>query len=218
MHAAAALMHFTLLDLPFTPRGVPSLSLPVSIVWQPLSQDPDGDFRSACINGDLTFNPYELGFLPSVWANRPHTFGDLVTDFFRRKCSAKTRFLHKLFYAIRISEVDCAYFPLVGVQWESERIIKVDKYKFARLLGIKTIDGSLFHRHGNFPSHGFTEVGPIDARDALGPGAIEDVDFDNVRLVVHGSGAFAKGCGPEIEGQCAWVNTRRGQAVKGLVL
>jgi hypothetical protein len=137
------------------------------------------------------------------------TFGDLVRDFFRRKCSAQTRFLHKLFNAIRISEVDCSYFSLVGVQWANDRVIKVDKHRFARLLGIKAIDGSLFHRQGNFPSHGFTEVAPTEAGRLLGPEVLADVDFDSVRLLVHSQGAFEKGCGPEVERLCAWANTRK---------
>jgi hypothetical protein len=88
-------------------------------------------------------------------------------------------------------------------------VIRVDKAKFARLLGIRTPDGSLFHQQGNFPTHGFVEVSPSEARATVSPCQLESVDYDNVRLFVHRSGDFFRGCGSEIETKCAWISCRR---------
>jgi hypothetical protein len=128
------------------------------------SPPPPGDFQSACTNRSLIFKPYKLGFLPIPWTQRKRTFGDLVSGFFTRKSSANSRFLHKLTNALKIGEIDENYFELVGVAWLTDQVIKVDKMKFARLLGIKSIEGSLFHQQGNFPSHGFIEIGASEAR------------------------------------------------------
>jgi hypothetical protein len=87
--------------------------------------------------------------------------------------------------------------------------MKVDKVRFARLLGIKTIDGSLFHKQGNFPSHGFLEMAPDEARCLLPSALLEGVDFDRVRLMTHEPGDFFKGCGLEILRKCRWFNGRR---------
>jgi hypothetical protein len=164
----------------------------------------DADFQCACKDRSLTFKPYELGFLPKPWPQRKRTFGDLVSDFFTRKSSANSRFLHKLVNALKIAELDRYNFKLVGVAWISERVIKVDKMKFAQLLGVKTIDGSLFHKQGNFPSHGFVELDLVDARKMLPPEELVGVDGDVVRLVMHESGAFTRGNMPDIDPRCKW--------------
>jgi hypothetical protein len=170
----------------------------------------DTDFQIACGDAKLSFAPDELGFLPRHgWKDSEVTFGKLVESFFRHKGSAHTRFLHKLFNALRISDVDRAYFNLVGVEWVNDRIIRVDKIKFARLLGLRTPDGALFHQQGNFPSHGFVEITPSESKAMLSPEVLRDVDFDRVRLFVHRPGDFFRGCGSEIEKRCRWENGRR---------
>jgi hypothetical protein len=164
----------------------------------------ENDFQSACKDRSLTFKPYELGFLPKPWPQRKRTFGDLVSNFFTRKSSAHTRFLHKLVNALKMVEMDRHYFSLVGVAWVNDRVIKIDKLKFAQLIGVKSVDGSLFHKQGNFPSHGFVEVDFADARRTLRPEDLEGVDGDLVRLVMHESGAFTRGNMPDFDPRCKW--------------
>jgi hypothetical protein len=62
---------------------------------------------------------------------------------------------------------------------------------FARLLDVKAIDGSFFHKQGNFPLHGFVELGEPEARGIC---SLEGVDFDNVRLLMHAEGVFVATC------------------------
>jgi hypothetical protein len=174
------------------------------------SQSSDADFDSICSDADMTFNPQQLGFIPAhSWTDSRRHFGDLVTDFFRKKSSSNSRFLHKLYNALKIYESDPFYAEFLGVEWLTDSVIKVEKAKFARLLGIKSVDGSLFHQQGNFPSHGFVEVSPAEARQLVPPDALVGVDFDDVRLVVHQSGEFRRGCGSDIEERCRWINGRK---------
>jgi hypothetical protein len=135
-------------------------------------------------------------------------FGALVTDHFQKKSGSNTRFFHKLYNALKISEIDPFYTEYVGVEWVTDRIIKIDKKKFARLLGIRAIEGSLFHRQGNFPSHGFREIGPLEARKILSPEDLANVDYDSVRLLVHAPGDFVRDSSAQVFEKCRWINSR----------
>jgi hypothetical protein len=97
----------------------------------------------------------------------------------------------------------------LGVEWASPSVIRVDKFAFARLLGIKTIDGSLFHQQGNFPTHGFVELNESEARQTCPINALRGVDFENVRLLRHAAGLFTQTCTAEDMLRCRWISTRR---------
>ena len=87
--------------------------------------------------------------------------------------------------------------------------MKIDKRIFARLLGIKTIDGSLFHQQGNFPSHGFVELNEKEAAAEVSPEHLEGVDYETVRLLVHNPGIFTRDCTEEDIERCKWISTRK---------
>ncbi|KAH0792551.1 hypothetical protein GPJ56_003536 [Histomonas meleagridis] len=166
-------------------------------------------FIAACNDPNLTFNPHMIGFIPStLWADRVITFGDIVSNFFQKKNNANSRFSHKLYNALKLSELSPIYPQFVGVRWLTPLILRVDKRVFARLLGIKSIDGSLFHQQGNFPSHGFFEIGAGDAAKYCPPGIdMTGVDFENVRLLIHSEHRFRKGCTEADIEPCKWANS-----------
>ena len=173
----------------------------------------DGAFMAACSDPSLRFNPKRLGFIPdTLWSDKEVTFGEVVTDFFQRKNNANSRFSHKLFNALKLSEYDPIYPQFVGVFWLNQTILRVDKRAFARLLGIKSIDGSLFHQQGNFPSHGFFEIGAGDAVRWCPPDLdLTGVDFENVRLLIHTENLFRKGCTQSDIEHCKWASARIGK-------
>lgn len=168
-------------------------------------------FYASCSNPNLAFNPLQVGFIPmNFWEDRKITFGECVSDFFQRKNNAKSRFSYKLFNALCLSEFDSIYVTLVGVKWLNDTILRVDKRAFARLLGIKSIDGSLFHQQGNFPSHGFFEIGAGDVSRYCPPDLdFTGVDFENVRLLIHTENLFKKGCTKADIENCRWANGRK---------
>jgi hypothetical protein len=170
-----------------TPPNAPN-SIGSDLEFERLSQDPNA-----------RFNPRELGFLPVPWPEGERTFGELLKQLFQRKSRSSARFLHKLYGALKISEVDPELYPFVGVRWATDKVIKVDKAKFGRLLAIKAFNGALFHRQGNFPTHGFVELGVEQARAVVPVEMLRDVDFDNVRLLRHRPGVFVRGRGPEVD-------------------
>jgi len=170
----------------------------------------DDHFATLCSDAAVKFNPHKIGFIPtSFWPDRDFTFGELVSDFFQRKNNANSRFSHKLFNALCISNHDPFYAEFLGVEWITPKILRVDKRVFARLLGIKTIDGSLFHQQGNFPSHGFIELDPIEAANHLSSQELQGVDFEGVRLLTHQPGIFVKGCTESVLEGCKWISTRK---------
>jgi hypothetical protein len=177
----------------------------------PPELDPEGpasntEYRAALANSNLLFSPQLLGFLPSnYWLAVDATFSDLVTKFFQRKNNANCRFPHKLYNALAIVEHNPILFHLFGVQWVTDRIFKVDKLIFGRLLGIGAVDGGLFHRQGNFPSHGFSELTLNEIDPLRGGHDVLDVDQDRVRLLVHRSNEFCKGSSEDSVTRCKWV-------------
>jgi hypothetical protein len=204
MTAGASASHYR--SRPVQPLDCRPLIVGVVRVSRPPKSD---DFTFACSDESLIFSPRELGFIPAPWPDHGHTFGDLVSNFFTRKSSATTRFLHKLVNALKIVEYDDKCYKLVGLAWVTDDILKIDKVKFARLIGVRTIDPSLFHKQGNFPTHGFTELCLDDAKAMLSSEELVGVDFDVVRLVKHETGAFTKRITPGVEDKCKWNGAKK---------
>jgi hypothetical protein len=184
--------------------------IPRSPIVGATSGTNDSEFAAASNDPTLRFNPRSLGFIPTdFWPDEEVSFGYCLSDFFQRKNNANCRFPHKLFNAIRLTEFKPDYPRLTGLQWLNPVILRVDKVTFARLLGIKSIDGSLFHQQGNFPSHGFFEIGSGDQDRFVPPDVdLTDVDFENVRILVHRMGLVRKGCTSRDIEMCRWANRR----------
>jgi hypothetical protein len=161
----------------------------------PSAMRSDQLFAEVCQNPSATLNPASLGFIPVFfWPHREYSFADLVYDFFQRKNNVNGRFLHKLYNALRISTLSGTWAELVGVQWAAPFVIKVNKGQFARLLGLQTIEGGLFHQQGNFRTHGFVELNREQVTAYCPTLDISQVDFDDVRLLIHQPGIFVKNC------------------------
>ena len=177
----------------------------------PLDLDVEGPmsneaYQNALADQSLTVSPHDLGFLPSnYWLNLDSTFGDLVTKFFQRKNNANCRFPHKLYNALAIVDRTPEMYNLLGVKWVTDEIFKVDKLIFGRVLGISSIDGGLFHRQGNFPSHGFKELSQEELNELKATHDISDVDQDRIRLLHHP--LFNKQSKEESVNKCKWSAT-----------
>jgi hypothetical protein len=171
-----------------------------------LGPDSNAAFRNAAANSTSVFNPYLLGFLPrTYWLPSIMSFGVLVSRFFQRKNNPNCRFPHKLFNALLLVSIDQSLWPLIGVQWVSNRVFKVGKLVFARLLGISSVDGALFHQQGNFPSHGFAELSTSEVAQLRQRMGLADVDGDRVRLMAHVGGLFGRDVSEQTLHQCKWV-------------
>jgi hypothetical protein len=88
----------------------------------------------------------------------------------------------------------------------SERIIKVYKHVFAKLLGIGAVDGGLFHKQGNFTRHGFVQVPDLLARQELGDDQMADVENREIVMLEHKDHAFTMKSTEETIGLCRWEN------------
>ena len=171
----------------------------------------DTEFKTICEDKDVKFNVTDLKLIPvnkDIWVNDEWTFGDLVTDYFRRKNATWCKFYQKLYNALRITDDDPFYFEFLGVQWIDDNIIKVDKKKFGRLLGLKNPD-SLFHQQGYFPSNGFVEINEIKARKKIMLEQLEDVDFKNIVLIIHQYSVFHRNSKEEELDNYKWECARR---------
>ncbi|OHT14179.1 hypothetical protein TRFO_43160 [Tritrichomonas foetus] len=165
-------------------------------------------FEEVCSDNSITLNPDRLHFIPvNSWNSESITFGQLVASFFRKRNSTYCKFPFKLYNALKITEYLPEFIPHIGVQWATDSIIKVDREPFARLIGVKTIEGGLFHQQGNFPSHGFMEL-PFKESDQLSRSLnFGPADLSVVRYVTHMAGKFVKGCTQKDLDQCRWTHS-----------
>ncbi|OHT00722.1 hypothetical protein TRFO_32491 [Tritrichomonas foetus] len=169
-------------------------------IKSPIVFDDDSFFKSAMNNPNLRFNPAKLRFIPSAfWGENDRTFGEIVKMFFQRKNNSKCRFPHKLYNALILSQLDPNLYHLVGAKWIDRIHILIKRSAFSRLLGIRSIEGSLFHQQGNFPSHGFEEIDPSVVKNQY-----PNFDFSENRIIKHTAGVFIFGCTEADIAACKW--------------
>jgi hypothetical protein len=164
-------------------------------------------FEEAMADPVQSISPRMLGFMPSsYWLNTSISFGDLVIKFFHRKNNSACRFPHKLYNALTLVENTPCMFALVGVRWITDTAFLVDKLIFGRLLGIQSFDGGLFHRQGNFPSHGFRSLHPDQLAAIQSPGFDSNmVDYDRYRVMEHSTGLFKRAVSDDFFETCKWT-------------
>jgi hypothetical protein len=172
----------------------------------------DEEFERLMGDGRVRMNPRLLGFIPtSIWPDLDVTFGAIVKSFFQKRNVGSGRFSHKLFNALRIASVYPNLRRFLGVEWITDKVLRVDKRAFARLISVRIVDGSLFHKQGNFPSHGFVEVGRAQCWRLVPMERLSKVDFDAIRLFVHSEGMFtSESTDTDVE-NCKWFNVRKNQ-------
>jgi hypothetical protein len=176
----------------YLPPPIPKL-IHQSYHFAPAQPYPWISFEEACGDLNLTVNPKKLGFVPrEIWSFDEIPFGGLVVSFFRKRNSAHYNFPYKLMNALFLTAKEPQFFPFVGIRWVSDSVIFVEKTIFAKLLGIRTIDGSFFHQQGNFPSHGFIELQFQEAKQLAFESGLGEIDATNMRFMRHGTGGFTK--------------------------
>ena len=164
-----------------------------------ISAPYDDEFLAICHNDNIILHPVSNGFMPKkFWEKMKNaSFGWCLTNFFQKKNNLNARFCFKLYNALQISALYPELSKYIGVSWVTKQVIKVNKYVFGRLLGIKMVDNSFFHQQGNFPAHGFQEITHCDVKKYCPNINLDDVDYDAVRLFIHTNGTFHKGCKEE---------------------
>ena len=179
-----------------------NVSAPLLQCRKPINQM---SFEEVCMDPSIVLNPRQLGFIPSSsWSTESMTFGMLVTTFFRRRNSMHCKFPYKLFNALRLSELFPEFIEHLGIQWVTDVVFWVHRRNFARLLGVKTVEGGLFHQQGNFPSHGFVEL-PFAESDAMSRAhGLGPCDLSVVRFVQHSQGIFTRYSTEESLEKCKW--------------
>lgn len=192
--------HVVIPNLIMTPP--PQAPLPLPLMSVSHSQDK-------MVTTDIVIKPSQLGLIPhDFWTHyKKISFETMIQTYFHRRNSSHARFVYKLYNALLIVNSYPSLLPVIGVSWETNNIVKVRKTPFANLIGTRMADNSLFHKQGNFPTHGFAE---LTSEEALAQNInISYIDFDEVRLVYHQNGKFTKNCGEKVLKACIWK--RNGQ-------
>jgi hypothetical protein len=165
-------------------------------------------FEDACGDLNLEIKPKILKFLPEdAWLSDDIRFGVLVSSFFQKRNFMHCRFAFKLCNALLLTVAIPEIFRFIGVRWVTNDILLVNGPIFAKLLGVKTVDGSLFHLRGNFPSHGFVELAFPDAQQIARENGMEDIDSSTVRLMTHQLGGFTRENQRNEVGNLKWIRS-----------
>ena len=176
-------------------------------VPKPTPGSEDAYFERLIHNSSFTINPKQLNFIPNgYWPDCEIPFGDIVADFFQRKNNPFSRFHMKLYNALRLAQLRPDMKPLVGVEWVSKTVLMVNKVRFARLLGISTINGSLFHKQGNFTTHGFTSPSAQYIMQQIGEKKYDETDLHENVFLYHKNGIFTQNCSEMDLLKCKWGN------------
>ena len=101
-------------------------------------------------------------------------------------------FPFKLYHALLITKAFPDAYRYTGVKWVSDQIMKVNGTVFAKLLGIHTVTGGLFHKQGNFSRHQFEQVFTKDHPELSGNPDINDVDDLTTMLFVDLKHRFSR--------------------------
>jgi hypothetical protein len=187
----------------------PLLEPPPSMsILKILSLTEPRSFEEACASMHLTLHPGQLGLIPrEAWPNYAIPFGVLIVTFFQKRNSKHCRFPYKLYNALLIINQCPQFYPFVGIRWVTDEVLIVEKFVFARLLGLRSVDGGLFHQQGNFPSHGFVELSFEEAQRIAAENGVADVDSASIRFMKHRSGAFRRNCAEDVIHRIEWTRS-----------
>ena len=187
----------------FTIRDTRPIKLNKNEKPQPGSEDEL--FEQLLKDRRFTINPKKLNFIPNgFWPDCEIPFGDIVADFFQRKNNPYSRFHMKLYNALKLTEQRPDLKNLSGVEWVSPTIFIVNKARFARLLGINSINGSLFHKQGNFPTHGFCVPSQQYIIQQIGEKKYDETDSQECVFLFHKNGIFTQHCSEYDLLKCKW--------------
>lgn len=160
----------------------------------------DRAFTTATTSDKCVIHADRLNLVPaSLWrAVGPVSFGFMVETHFQRRNHAPSRFILKLFNALRITDDNPALYQFMGVKWVNDVVICLNKFAFGQLLGISqpSTDGALLNAQGNFTTHGFVEVTRCDHLAQLNVNedlvAVHRQDDNNCKFLVHAKGLLTR--------------------------
>lgn len=152
--------------------------------------------------------PQKLNLYPSsIFKQTPITVRQLIDTHFKRRSSKKMPFHLKLFNALQLTTDNPNLVPLLGVKWITDRVFKLYREPFAKIIGVSSVNGSLFNKQGSFPTHGFILVSRFEHQLQVNED-LSDVDDETIRLYRHNSENFHQNATEEELNSCRWRSPR----------
>ena len=108
-------------------------------------------------------NPTAIHLLPEkYWSQQPPTltFAQIVNSYFKQNRTQNSTFMLKLYNLLLISINYPILENALGVRWANDNVIEISRSGLVNIFNLRenTVDGSMFHRQGNFPTHKFIEI------------------------------------------------------------
>lgn len=142
---------------------------------------------------EMPIEPKMLGLIPDhFWNNfeKKIELSSIIKDFFNKRTSQSTRFIYKIYNALKITTRYPEYKEIIGTFWVSKEIFIVNRHEFAVINNIKIEKGALFHQHGNFTTHGFVVLDENEIIKKLGKDIFLKYQDPNIVFVKHSEGNF----------------------------
>lgn len=148
-------------QLTLTPFDEPNMSYPDESVNLQPTQVPS--FEDVYNDETCIINPTQIHLLPEkYWSQQSPTltFAQMVNSYFKQNRTQNSTFMLKLYNLLLISINYPILEKALGVRWVNDNVIEVSRSGLVNIFNLRenTVDGSMFHRQGNFPTHKFIEV------------------------------------------------------------
>lgn len=148
-------------QLTMTPFGEPNMPYPDESVNLQPTQVPS--FEDVYNDETCIINPTQIHLLPEkYWSQQSPTltFAQMVNSYFKQNRTQNSTFMLKLYNLLLISINYPILEKALGVRWVNDNVIEVSRSGLVNIFNLRenTVDGSMFHRQGNFPTHKFIEV------------------------------------------------------------
>lgn len=145
---------------PFDDSGMPYSMSEENANFQP-AQVPT--FEDVYNDETCVINPTQIHLLPEkYWAQQSPTltFAQIVNSYFKQNRTQNSTFMLKLYNLLLISINYPILEKALGVRWVNDNVIEVSRSGLVNIFNLRenTVDGSMFHRQGNFSTHKFIEV------------------------------------------------------------
>lgn len=120
-------------------------------------------FEEAYNDPTIVLNPVALSLLPEkYWSQQSQTmtFAQIVKEYFKQNRTQNSTFMLKLYNLLLISSQIPKLQRAIGVRWVNDSVIELSRSALINIFNVResTVDGSMFHRQGNFPTHRFIEI------------------------------------------------------------
>lgn len=142
---------------------------------------------------EAVIEPHNIGLVPKIeWYPQILSLESLQANYFSKRSGAARQFDFKVYNALCITNAFPGAYNYIGIEWVDENTFKVDAKIFGTFLKMPAGDNSLYHKQGNFSTHGFEFVSKSSSPSYLMNPKCIGVDDSRIRLFIDTKHRFSR--------------------------